>query len=254
MSKQMKLDMNMLHTGLYFQKEPKAKRVQQIVSDFDWERVQPLDVSYRDGKYNVVDGQHRLFAIRKKFADSINPVLIPCCVRTGLTEEGEIQLFRDLTKRRSIDNLELYKADYGCRVEKVVKMVDIAIAQGFVIDFTNSKGKNKLSVLNTLALIYTDLGEEYYGQLLKLVKDTWDGDVISLQKDFLLGVLEFFKIYKFDYDRSKFIKQLSNHSPKDIKRDGETDRLSGKAIGCAKSIFIRYNHKLRVNTRLENKF
>lgn len=254
MSSQMKLDMNTLHTGLYFQKEPNPKRVQQIVSEFDWERVQPLDISYRDGKYNVVNGQHRLFAIRKKFANSVKPVLIPCCVRTGLTEIDEMKLFSDLARgTRSINNLELFKSDYGRGVKEIVEMVDMAREIGFIVDFTNSKSKNRITVLKDLLNIYSELNNEDYKKFLKLIKDTWDGDSISLQKDFLLGVFEFYRLYKYDFDNKRFKKQLTNYSPNDIKRVGETDRLSGKTIGCAKAIFIKYNQNLKVN-RLQNKF
>ncbi len=52
--------------------------VDRLIREWDDRLLTPLTVSFRDGRFNVVDGQHRVAAMRKM--NSGENVLVPCLV------------------------------------------------------------------------------------------------------------------------------------------------------------------------------
>ena len=82
-----KLDSSMLHADLPYQNVFDIDRVQLIIDTFTKELLQPLEVSYRDGQYNVIDGKHRLTAIKEIEKLTGIKIPVPCWVHYGLSEK-----------------------------------------------------------------------------------------------------------------------------------------------------------------------
>jgi len=79
-----------LTSGLPYQQPISEKKVENLVREWDDRLLTPLTVSFRDGKFNVVDGQHRIAAMRKM--NNGENVMVPCLVYSGLTYEQEAEL------------------------------------------------------------------------------------------------------------------------------------------------------------------
>lgn len=60
-----RLRSDQLHADLPFQKVFNNEIVDLIDYTFDENALQALDASFRDGRYNVFDGKHRLSGIRR---------------------------------------------------------------------------------------------------------------------------------------------------------------------------------------------
>ena len=56
-----------LTSGLPYQRPVDDREVDRLVREWDERLFDPLAVSYRDGRYNVIDGQHRISAMRKLY-------------------------------------------------------------------------------------------------------------------------------------------------------------------------------------------
>ena len=54
-----------LTSGLNYQRVVSEATVQKLIKTWDPRFLDPNVVSYRDGKYYVIDGQHRVVAIRR---------------------------------------------------------------------------------------------------------------------------------------------------------------------------------------------
>ncbi len=59
----------------------------EIIRDWDERLLDPVIVSFRDGKFYVIDGQHRIAAMRKM--NNGSEVMAVCKVYSGLTYEQE---------------------------------------------------------------------------------------------------------------------------------------------------------------------
>lgn len=241
-----------LHTQLYFQNPPNEARVNAIADSFDWRKFQPLDVSYRDNKYNVVDGQNRLYAAMKRFKDSGKSINIPCLVRYGMTESDEMELFVDLTQlRRKVQPGEIYKALYGSNNTMIVDMVDTVRKVGFIFDFKSNKANGRITAIKTIHKIYTQLGKDDFERFLSLLYKTWNGEEKSMQQEYLLGLYEFYKAFLLDIDDKLFVKRLSKISSDEIYRLGGAN--SKRIKGIAYAIMEQYNKGAKKN-RLEERY
>lgn len=252
---QKKIKANLLETGLYFQKDPNPKRIQKIVDEFTWNLFRPLDVSKRDGHFYVLDGQHRLFAIRQM--NGVNSEInIPCNVIEGLTEKEECKLFVELnTSSRKVSPMEIAKGNYagGKGDFAIVDMYNKINKNGLILDFETARKNGRIIAIKTISNIYEEI-TDCFDEYIEIISKTWGGDTKSLQVPILKGVCEFLKRYHDTYKKDIFIRKLSKYSPDDIVREGKADLLDKTEIGCGKSIFAKYNKGLKQNNRLESRW
>lgn len=98
----------------------------KIASEFDVTRVQVLTVSYRDGKFYVIDGQHRLTAARV-----VGVTELPCIIHTGLTRADEALMFaRQNVNVKKLYPFDTYKANLACGNADIPEIkVDMDIAR-----------------------------------------------------------------------------------------------------------------------------
>ena len=73
-----RLDSSMLHADLPYQNVFDQSIVDKIVTEFKKYLLRPLEVSYRDGQYNVIDGKHRLTGIKELERLTGVKIPVPC--------------------------------------------------------------------------------------------------------------------------------------------------------------------------------
>ena len=132
---------NLLLTGQGYQRTVQEKDLAKLLREWDNRVLEPLLVSFRDGKYYVIDGQHRLAAIRRM--NDGKDAIIPCTVLTGLTYEDEADLFYriDAAKRRlsaAQATKALVEAETDPEVNEVLRLLKDA---GFVWVLENRRGQ-----------------------------------------------------------------------------------------------------------------
>ena len=87
-----------LYSGQPYQRPVLDRVVDKLVREWDPRLLTPLVVSYRDGRYYLVDGQHRVCAMRKK--NGGKDVTALCRVYHGLTYEQEAELYYKLDRAK----------------------------------------------------------------------------------------------------------------------------------------------------------
>lgn len=217
-----------------------------IANDWKESEVGVIVVSYRDGFYRVVDGQHRVYAARIKKL----PVLM-CEIHQGLTHEQEAALFIALTKKRkALLTYDLYNAALVAKEGWALNVNAIVAKNGFTVSRGPiDKGIQAVATLNT---IYKKHGETHLDKTLRIVGLIWGGEMKSLNKTILIGMAEFIKVYGDDVKDELLVKQLSKVSPVKIIRETEVDSNNiPKSIKTMNVLFKYYNAKLR--NRLTNK-
>ena len=75
-----------LTSGLPNQRPVKQTVVNRLIKCWNNKYLTPIVVSCRDGKYYLLDGQHRVSAMRRM--NGGKDVIVPCLVYTGLTYPG----------------------------------------------------------------------------------------------------------------------------------------------------------------------
>ena len=90
------LSTSRLTSGLPYQRPVEQKNVDKLIRNWNSRELYPVIVSFRDGKFNVVDGQNRIAAMRQMAGGG--DVIVPCMIYTGMTYEQEAELYAKLDK------------------------------------------------------------------------------------------------------------------------------------------------------------
>lgn len=221
------------------QRELKSEWVNKIVKNFNPMLVNPIKVSFRDGKYYIIDGHHTMAAIKKK--NRGEDCLVECKVFYGLTWLDECELFLLQTGDSHAVNInDKLRVKMNSGDPDVTKMCRAAEKAGFTIDFKGSKGPNKIVALSTLIHVYNNMNEQEFFDYLCLLKRTWGGVPESLSREILQGVFLFCKAYDGKFKANNFVNRLKKVSPTAIIRDGRVSSAPG-ATKYARQILGHYN-------------
>lgn len=225
-------------------------RVKRIITNFDEEELQPIDVSYRDGKYYIVDGQHRVEACKQR-----KMLNILCKVHYGLAYEQEANLYYQLNNpenRRTPTANQRFKALLEAKDPIALSIKYIVENNGFILGLDNGKAINKIICTATLTKIYKSIGSVGLDRVLRLSKTTWDCILEAVDKNIFMGIYYFTKTYGNEFWDGEFAKSLSKIQPKTIISEGRSSILSPQAyVAYAEAILKHYNKGRR--NQLQNK-
>lgn len=235
-----KINTKYLFVDDLYQRHLDTHRVAKIVDEFDPNLVNPIKVSYRDGKYWVIDGHHTMAALIAK--NNGNDLLADCIVFYGMTWLDEVNMFLAQNGKyaRTVNINDRLRAMNNAGDPAVSKMVKLTEKAGFVISFNGHKGSNRIVALSTLCKAYANLTEDEYADYLALLKKTWGGEQDSLSREILQGMYVFFKTYNGKFSTKNFVNRLHKVAPCAIIRDGRVSSAPG-ASKYARQILGYYN-------------
>ena len=245
-----------LYSGQPYQRPVLDRVVDKLVREWDPRLLTPLVVSYRDGRYNLVDGQHRVCAMRKK--NGGKDVTALCRVYHGLTYEQEAELYYKLDRAKGHLRLAhatkaLVESGADAEIIEIKRLLENA---GFVWALDKPTGE-AFEVEATRAVInaYRLLGGAAFSRMLELTARTWHGAPSSVKASFLSGMALFLKTYETELDDDVFIKRLSAIDPEEILRRGKADFSTNKAaLRFARVILGKYNSQQRGGRKLPYRF
>jgi hypothetical protein len=189
-------------------------RVKSIVAEFDEARLGIPIVSLRGGKYHLVDGDHRITALRM-----IGVTHTLCLVLEGLNYEQEAEYFRTQNENsRPLTKYNLFKAGIEAGVELYVKIDEITHANGFAVSM-GAKNFNSIGAIYALTTICSVYGYETLDKTLKLLRDTWNGISNVTRREFLVGTAAFIN----RYGTAQFAERLRFKSITEIWQDYLTE-------------------------------
>jgi DNA-binding MarR family transcriptional regulator len=194
MARYKRLPLDKLVVDERYQRPLDHKRVKRITEDFDERKLGVLEVSERNGRAAVFDGQHRLAVLRLRGeADA------PCLAHENLTPEEEAELFVGIQNdRRGILPVDKFKARVFSGEQRAVLINKAVTEAGFEIYQGSSEtlGRRKqISAIGAVDRIYGRYGVLGLTETLSFIADLWEGDKDSTHGLFLLGVASFIAGY-----------------------------------------------------------
>lgn len=224
----------------------------KLAADWTMEKFKPLDVSFRDGKYWVIDGQHRLYAMKKRKGGDCT---ILCYVHYGMTVHDEAEFFlNQLKNTKTILTTDRMRIRFMAGDETIVQMVRGAENVGFIVDFNNKKATNRITALAALETVFKALSYDEYVKMLNTLKRAYNGRVDSLSREMLLGMGLFFQKYYGQFDMNALANTLkTTTTPSDILTEGRSYNQSHGDGGIyrgkyfARAILKAYNKRRKQN-------
>lgn len=183
------------------QREMNQARVDHLAASFDLEQIGTPTVSHRDGTYWIVDGQHRMEALRSLgFTDE----KVQCWAYEGLTSEQEAELFLKLNDTLAVAALPKFRsAVHAGRpvesdIDRIVRSVGLVVSK--------DKIPGAVGAVGTLGRVYAR-GPEVLARSLRIVRDAYgDGGLEALVID---GIGHLCARYNGDLNEAEAIEKLS---------------------------------------------
>ena len=248
------INLSRLTSGLPYQRTVSEKKVDALVRNWNNYLMEPIVVSYRDGKYYVIDGQHRVTALCRMYKDT--DAAIPCVVHTGLTYADEAALFYSLdqckSKLTSAQSINaLLQSGANAEINDIQNMLQ---AQGLQWSLDSSTaGDYKIKATRSVIFAYRLLGRNAFSRMLILLSETWHGDPASLSAMMLSGMALFLKTYETQINDHSFITRFSAIAPEEIIKKARTDlSTSRNDLRCARSLLVKYNKAVRRGKKLNS--
>lgn len=189
------------------QRELRRARVDYLVANFDLEQLGTLTVNERQpGMFYVIDGQHRLEAVKEWLGEGWEKQQIQCWAYDGLTEEEEADKFdrlNDVLTVRAYDKF-MIRVTAGRALENDV--VRVLATQGLVPSRMDVPGG--VQAVWTVRNVYIRSDAETLGRALRIIRDAY-GDA-GLEAVVIDGIGHLCHRYNGTLDEDRAVTRLSN--------------------------------------------
>lgn len=194
-----------------YQRGLNKARVERIAASFDANKAGVLVVSRRDDHlYAVIDGQHRLCAMRKIGLPAAN-----CIVMQNLTYEQEADFFRKQTlDTQSLRALDFYRAGIAAGDEHYLSIQAVLDRNDYVAG--DRLQPRVISAIGALSRIMEIFGAEVLDITLKYITAAWRGDPTALRREMLAGLAEFAARYGNRVTPDMFARKFGSWLPSDV--------------------------------------
>ena len=250
------LSTRILYSGQPYQRTVKPREVNRLIRQWNPRKLRSLIVSFRDGKYYVVDGQHRLAALRKMNGDE--DVFVACLVYDDLTYEEEAAFYKELDQAdRPLSRAESTKADIESGMDpKITEINRLLVSHGFKWALDKSRGGSyEITATQAIISAYDLLGPETFDRMLGILADTWKGDPASTNAAMLSGVALFLKTYETELDDAAFVQRLGVIEAEEIVRRSKVDfSTSSRVLRVGRVLLEKYNSGRRSGKKLPYRF
>ena len=218
-------------------------RVNEIKKHFHADQVNPVKVSYRDGKYWIIDGQHTSLVLYE--LNGLDPnTSIPCEVVNGLTDEQEADLFYRLnTSRKPLNTAEKLNSLIEARDPEALRFRSVVESHGYTIGGGRTTSLN--AVTTALRIFERDGGR--LSDILTLTGACWPGNPKGAHSAIISGIDLFLTLHGDEYKPEQFVKKLSNVKPEHLLGDAtflykqRAEKAYTKAVCMYSCILKQYN-------------
>lgn len=247
------LSTSRLTSGLPYQRPVDQRKVDKIIREWNPRKLTPVVVSFRDGKFNVVDGQHHIEAMRQKAGG--RDVIVPCIIHTGMTYQEEADMYAALdTDKTPLTPRQHTKALVEAGSDpKIMEIKRLVEDGGFTWALDAQTGEPyEIAPIRALINAYQLLGGAAFSRMLALMAGAWQGTPHSLRASMLSGMALFLKTYETELSDRAFIRRMSAVGPDEIIRQGRLD--SSLSLRFARIIWENYNSQQSGGLELPYRF
>ena len=235
-----------------YQRQPIMKKVNKIAKSFDPDILGVIICSMReDGSIAVIDGSHRVHALRMK---NMNDTTLNALVYFSLTIQEEAKIFAMLNQEHTKPNTaEIFKAGIVSGDEETIAINKILNSLGLIIGV--GPGDNKLRAISTVKRVYRNAGDKVLYDTLHTIKSAY-GDSSSTMRDVLISAVAIiYNRYGSKVEVSRMITTLQKFgNPNTLIANAKSMGMNTSSVTSSALPFVivnGYNQRLTKN-RLED--
>lgn len=221
-------------------------RAAGIAGDFDPESLGVLHISQRaDGKYHVIDGQHRWAAASlAKHTEPLNVILW-----RGLTRAQEASMFRRLNNTRAPQPLDKFRVRIVEGEPVACKLAGILRKHGWAISKASSEGCfYAVAALERVYLAKDGGDEETVDTLIRLATAAWGHNSNGMRAEIVSGMGVLLRRHPH-LDFLKLSTELAKHDGGPLGLIGRARQLrdlrGGRVSDAMAEILVNEHNKRR---------
>lgn len=182
------------------QREIRPAWVSELAASLDLEQIGALTVNERNGRYFIIDGQHRAEAMRLFGFDTEK---LQCFTYHGLSEQEEAEMFLKLNNRLKVSSMDEFKiaVQAGRKIEvdidRIVREAGLHISSG---------GEGSIRAVGKLGKIYDRSGPLVLATTLAIIRDSYG--TRGFTAEVIDGIGLFADRYADQMDQDKLIRAL----------------------------------------------
>jgi hypothetical protein len=185
------------------QRELNQARVDHLAADFDLEQLGTPTVNERDGWFYIIDGNHRVNALRQiGWGDQ----QIQCWVYSDLTDEEMADKFDRLNDVLAVHGFDKFRVRVTAGREVETDIDRVVRAQGCVV--SRDKVPGAIGAVGTLRRVYTRSDPATLGRTLRIIRDAY-GDA-GFEAAVIDGVGHLCQRYNGDLDDDRAVLKLAS--------------------------------------------
>jgi hypothetical protein len=244
--------------GSSYQRLVNEAHVKGIARNFNLLAFGSIIVSEReDGELVVIDGQHRVLAVKSLHWDEQGR-RVPALVVKGLSEEAEANLFVGLNTARALRPFDIYKARLIAGDVVALALEDTAKRHGLSITVTaDPKGRPDRTA--AVAILYQAEGAGTLDRILTILERAWGEQPYSRSGAMIRALHVMLTVHEWAawVDDERLIKVLGKIGPvrmgqmaTEAVRSGLFGTNSNRPKAIVRILFDRYNEGLAVSRQL----
>lgn len=251
------ISLAMIRTENY-QRVLNMRNVNKIVKSFNPAKLGVLVVSERaDGTYSVLDGQHRLTALRRLGFSATN-----CIVLKNMSLQEEADYFRRQNEnKQNLRIADTFNASLYAEDEESLEIKRLMDKYGFRLG--KSGTPMYICAIGALQTIIRTYNAQTLENVLCSIAGTWPKDTTILRREMLAGLAEFWYRFAAQVPQARFEQRMATRSPAAMYqeltmrtkgRTGPTQAFNkNNRFACCGVLVDNYNRKMRVDSpnRLE---
>lgn len=165
-------------TALVTQREFRKAWGDYIASNFDLDKVGDIYVNHRDGSYWVIDGQHRLYALRQHgFADDKDKW--ECRVYENLTDSQAAEVFLGINDRKRVAVFDEFHVACTAGRTRETSIRRAVESNGQKISRNHNEG---VSAVSALGKVFDASGDVVLGQVVRTLKAAFPEDPMGFDR------------------------------------------------------------------------
>ncbi|MFC9768415.1 DUF6551 family protein [Rhodococcus jostii] len=214
--------------------------VDVLTKDFTPDLMGFIHVSFRDGWYYVIDGQHRRQAAIQWLGSDQQ---VQCHVYENLTIEQEAHLFLDLNTVKRQGAMSKYKValtagqSIECDIDRIVRSLDLRIGTSAQLE--------EIGCITSIVGVYRKNGPGSLSTALRIIRDAYGYE--GFKPAVISGLALVVDRYGSALDLEQMIKRLEVGTLKELHRSGKALRgATGSAQSqCYAHVMVAFYNRSR---------
>lgn len=226
----------------------------KIADEFDTDKFDPPVITQPNGQghYHIVEGQHRLWAVKAVFGDNEQ---VKCRMVNAADPARAAEIFLGINAgRKAIKPVPQFLVAVTAGREPQTSINRLVAKLGYRIH--HSKADFCISAVNSLTYVHDRQGFNVLHATLLVLKNSWGGDVTAFQGDLIKGYAVF--INEFPHLNPGRLEEIMpkaftpNQLMAAARLYAEQHRVS-LLEGMSETLRARYNRGQKENMKLRKK-